>query len=216
MRDLNPKGYKTEIRDNVLYVDGVIRTVEEFKLMLERRPYWAKKDYDHTKYHGIILNGSVLAKVVPLDEDSYAMAIASCIKDKRVMYYVRTTILNDMSYAEGPAMLDMESMPMHETWVKGTQFPDKEYRVPSMVIDIDTEKPLTKMIGTFVDGDMKCPNCGKVASSMSGYTLHMKSCKVKPKTIDGIIYECSICGKKTISKYGLTNHMKTVHLTVIK
>jgi predicted RNA-binding Zn-ribbon protein involved in translation (DUF1610 family) len=211
MRDLNPKGLKIEVRENDLYVDNVIKTSEELKIMLQRRPYWAKKDYDHTKYRGVVLNGSVLTKVVDLDEDSYNRSLSHCIKERRVLYYVRVTILNDLPYAEGPALLDMDSMPMHETWAKGISWPDKEYKMPSMLVDVDTEKPLTKMVGSFV-GDMKCPNCGKSVNSMSGYTLHMKSCKVKPATTDGVIYTCTICGKKTISKYGLTNHMNTAHV----
>ena len=108
------------------------------------------------------------------------------------------------------ACLEMEFLPVHESWVKGA-WPEKHYNVPALIVEIEKGTKLSDLLNKFLAGDMKCPRCGKACSSMSGYTLHTKNCKVIPKSENGVIYSCSICGKKTISKFGLTNHMKANH-----
>lgn len=112
------------------------------------------------------------------------------------------------------ACLVMEFLPTHESWKTGA-WPDKQYNVPSVIVELEIGMRLRDVMSKFLSGDMKCPKCGKSCSSMSGFTLHTKNCNATPKSENGVIYSCSICGKKTISKFGLTNHMKAFHLNVV-
>lgn len=209
-RDYNTRGYKIEEKDGQYTIDGDTATVEEILQRISDRPYWATREFNIDQYRGLIINNTSIIRLIKID-DTYRETLRTCIKDNRLLYYVKIRHYDDDVYADSIAMLDFDSMPMHETWAKGTQWPDKEYKVPSLNYDIDRSKPLSKMVGCFIDGEMKCPKCSKPMSSMSGYTLHLKSCKAKPATEDGVIYTCAICGKKTISKFGLTNHMRTAH-----
>lgn len=60
------------------------------------------------------------------------------------------------------------------------------------------------------DGDFKCNKCGKICSSSSGLTLHMKNCSGEHAQIETEL-ECPICHKKCSSTSGLTLHRQSAH-----
>ena len=213
-RDLNTKGYTIEFKDDQYTIDGIQATPEEIFKKINNRPYWANRDYKPEAYRGLIVKSTSVVKLIKFD-DSYHNILKQCINDNKLLYYVRVISKNDDIYAVTDALLDFDSLPIHETWQKGISWPNKEYRVPSIAYELDRTKPINKYVGCFIGSEMKCPNCGKTVASMSGLTLHTKTCKAKPMTSDGIIYTCKICNKKTISKFGLTNHIKSAHPGVV-
>lgn len=213
-RDLNTRGYNVEQKDDQYIIDGIPATPAEIFSKINKRPYWATKIFKPDLYRGLIVKTTSVVKIIEFD-DSYQNILKQCISDNRLLYYVGVVYRSGDLYAVTDALLDFDSMPMHETWQKGISWPDKEYSIPNMAYELDKTKPINKYVGCFIDNEMKCPNCGKAIASMSGFTLHMKSCKIKPITGDGVIYTCKICNKKTVSKFGLTNHMKSAHPGVI-
>ena len=216
IRDLNPKGYKLTEENNKIYVDGEEKTLKEVLLLLSQRPYWAKSDFKYEDYRGLVLNKVVITKIIELNDETYKDTLKSCIKENKILYYVKVKTIDGVLYADSDASLDSMSMPVHESWITGKPS-NKEWKPPCLCHEMDRTKPLSKMVGCIIGHDgMKCANCGKVVSSMSGYTLHMKTCKAKPISTDGTVYACHICGKKTISSYGLTNHIKSAHQIQIK
>jgi hypothetical protein len=216
MRDLNPKGYELTEENNKTYINGIEKTLKEILSLLLSRPYWAKPDFKYEHYRGLILNKSIISKIVELNDETYKDTLKLCIKENKQLYYVKIKTVEDILYADSDANLDSMSLPVHESWVTGKPS-NKEWRPPDLYHEMDRDKPLTKMIGCIIGNDgMKCANCGKIMSSMSGYTLHAKTCKAKPISTDGTVYACHICGKKTISSYGLTNHIKSAHQIQIK
>jgi hypothetical protein len=174
------------------------------------KPRWIRNGFKLENFKGFVVNSTSITKIIDID-DEYSTVILNCLKDNRLLYYVPVKQRNDELWPVGHAFLDFDSMPEHETWLKGTAWPDKEYKTPSIIYELDVNRPIMKYLGCFIDGEMKCPKCLRPLSSMSGYTLHVKSCKVKPVTTDGVIYTCLICGKKTVSKFGLSNHTRTAH-----
>jgi DNA-directed RNA polymerase subunit RPC12/RpoP len=216
MRDLNPKGYKITEENNKTYVNGEEKSLKEILILLSLRPYWAKSDFKYEEYRGLILHKTTISKIIEFDDQAYKDVLKACVKDGRPLYYVKIRAVDGVLYADSDANLDSMSLPIHESWVTGRPS-NKEWRPPDLCYEMDREKPLSKMIGCAIGNDgMKCANCGKIMSSMSGYTLHAKTCRAKPISTDGTVYACHICGKKTISSYGLTNHIKSAHQIQIK
>lgn len=210
MRDLNPKGYKLTEENNKTYIDGQEKTLQEIYILLSLRPYWAKRDFKHEDYRGLILSNTVITKIVEFSDETYRDILKTCLKDNKYLYYVKVKTVDGALHADSDVNLDSMSMPIHESWKNGKPS-NKEWRPPELYYEVDKDKPLSKMVGCFIGNDMKCHNCGKSVSSMSGLTLHMKNCKVKRSSVDGVAFKCHICGKITVSNYGLTNHMKSAH-----
>ena len=216
MRDLNPKGYKITEENNKTFIDGEEKSLKEILILLSLRPYWAKSNFKYEEFRGLILNKMIISKIIELDDHTYKDVLKACLKDGKQLYYVKIKAVDDVLFADSDALLDSMSLPIHDSWVTGKPS-NKEWRPPDLCYEMDRDKPLSKMLGCTIGNDgMKCANCGKIMSSMSGFTLHSKTCKAKPISTDGTVFACHICGKKTISSYGLTNHIKSAHQIGIK
>ena len=216
MRDLNPKGYKITEENNKTFINGEEKNLKEILILLSLRPYWAKSDFKYEEFRGLILNKMIISKIIELDDHTYKDVLKACLKDGKQLYYVKIKAVDDVLFADSDALLDSMSLPIHDSWVTGKPS-NKEWRPPDLCYEMDRDKPLSKMLGCTISNDgMKCANCGKIMSSMSGFTLHTKTCKAKPISTDGTVFACHICGKKTISSYGLTNHIKSAHQIGIK
>ena len=165
--------------------------------------------HDFEKRYLIVSKNGVISKIIT--KDDLAKANQQALISGGLIYSISTIEKDGVDYVMSDAGLEMDCLPIHPSWNTGA-WPDKQYTVPSLIYEIEKMTRLDSLPNKFVFGDLKCPKCGKLCSSLSGYTLHTKNCKVEIASKDGIIYSCNICGKKTISKFGLTNHMKAYHI----
>jgi hypothetical protein len=163
------------------------------------------------EYRYLLVNKEIINKVLDLDSISLEETIKKCLRDKTQLYRLSVVDSESGFYVNSDAVLMMESIPVHETWVNKTSWPDKDFKVPTVIIELDKYTFLSSLVGKFVGGELKCHKCGKLCNSMSGFTLHRKMCKAVPKSQNGVIFSCSICEKRTVSRFGLTNHLRVVH-----
>jgi hypothetical protein len=163
------------------------------------------------EYRYLLVSKEVINKVLDLDDVSMGETIKKCIRDGTQLYRFSVVDSGSGFYVNSDAGLLMESIPVHETWLKKISWPDRDFKVPNVIIELDKYSYIDSLAGKFVGGELRCHKCGKLCSSMSGFSLHSKMCKAVPKSQNGVIFSCSICEKRTVSRFGLTNHLRVAH-----
>lgn len=208
MYDRNFKGYDIKRDDKgYTYQDQRI-SVAEIRKLLDKRPYWAKANFRYEDYDGIVLNKTAISKVIMVsNDDEYQELLKDCLKTKRLLYWVKVLVIDGDRLTINDPFLDYDSVPVNPTWFDG----EDNGQTYILSYEFQRNTRTGSLAGTFIDGVAKCPKCNKTLNSASGYTLHLKSCKARPVTENGVIYTCQVCGKKTISKFGLSNHMRSAH-----